>query len=115
MSEDAQAAAEAVEDIDKDVTTSQREFAYKYITALFSVVGISLVGGFVGGIYYNHINPRIVINATVNVGWVIEYIVAFMVFIFMFVTLAMVLIALPVSILQGMIKLAGGIYEASQE
>ena len=107
-------AVDAVEDVDEDVTKSQRDFARTYLVVLFSLVAVVVTVGGTASVYFGYVTPALVLSGTVSVGWVVELIVGGIAVMFLLFTFAMILIALPVSILQGIIRLAGAIGEVGR-
>jgi len=92
---------EALAEADKDVTTGQRRYAYGYLTVLF--LGIVLAIG--GSVYLGILAPEITITATVSIGWIVEYVAMALAAAFVLFTFAMILVALPGSILSAIATL----------
>jgi hypothetical protein len=88
---------ESLEQSDKDIGMASRTFATAYIMALLTL----LSGGFVASVYYGYITPNITLTATVDVGWVIEYLVMGIVALILIWSASMVLVALPGSFIAG--------------
>lgn len=107
-SEDLDQAADDIEDA--DVSTAQRFTATGYLVGLFATIGV----GFVAAVYFDYIDPYIELTATVSVGWVLEYLVAGIVAVFLVFTGAMVLVAIPVSITSAIVRFAAGIAESGR-
>lgn len=61
-----------------------RRFAYAFLTALF-VTPVAAGGGL---IYYGYLTPSITVEASVQIGWIIEYAIAAFVAAFLVFTLA---------------------------
>lgn len=88
---------ESLKQSDKDIGMASRTFATAYIMALLTL----LSGGFIASIYYGYITPDITLTATVDVGWVIEYLVMGIVALILIWSASMVLVALPGSFIAG--------------
>lgn len=88
---------ESLKQSDKDIGMVSRTFATAYIMALLTL----LSGGFIASIYYGYITPDITLTATVDVGWVIEYLVMGIVALILIWSASMVLVALPGSFIAG--------------
>lgn len=104
-------AKEVQEDIaesDEDVTGLMRLGAGAQLAFLF----ISIIGALVAGVYFGYINPDVTLVASINIGWVLEYLIigisaAVVIYIF-----ALVLIVLPGSVLNALAGIAYGIASA---
>lgn len=92
--------AQELEDADDDVTRTQRWFAKSYLTVLFALL-ISAIGL---SVYLGIVSPSITIEAHADIGWIIEYLTLFLVLAFVVFTTAMILIALPGSIVGAMVR-----------
>lgn len=97
--------AQNLEDADDDVTRTQRWFAKGYLTVLFALL-ISAIGL---SVYLGIVSPSITVEAHANIGWIIEYLALFLVVAFIVFTTAMILIALPGSIMAAMVRTAARI------
>lgn len=103
---------QAAEDIeDADISKTQRFTATTYLIALFVTIGVAIVAA----IWFDYIQLHIDATATVQVGWILEYLVAGIAAAFLVFTGAMVLVALPVSISAAIIRFAGGIAESGRD
>ena len=106
--------ANDLEAVDEDVTTSQRWYAYAYLTVLFSLIVASIAAA----VYFGILSPSIRVEAVANIGWILEYVALFIAIAFVVFTTAMVLIALPGSIMGGMVRVVARIadnYEMPQD
>ena len=104
----AEAVQEDIAESDEDVTGLMRLGAGAQLAFLF----LSIVGTLIGGVYFGYINPDLTLVASVNVGWVLEYLIvgisaAIVIYIF-----ALVLIVLPGSVLNAIAGMAYGIASA---
>lgn len=100
---------QAADDIEEaDVSRSQRFTATAYLIGLFVTIGLALVAA----VYFGYIDPSLTVTGEVSVGWVVEYLVAGIVAVFLLFTAAMVLVAIPVSISSAIIRFAAGIAES---
>lgn len=86
---------------DEDVSTLMRLSAGAQLVGLFVFIAIGILFAVLAGI----IAPSIVITATINVGWVIEYIIIALAAAFVLYIFALVIIVLPGSVL----NLLGGL------
>lgn len=86
---------------DEDVSTLMRLSAGAQLVGLFVFIAIGILFAVLAGI----IAPSIVITATINVGWVIEYIIIALAAAFVLYVFALVIIVLPGSVL----NLLGGL------
>lgn len=66
--------SETVEEAAQDVEDPEgsKTYSYGYLTALF----LGIVGLGIASIYFGYVEPNIVVNATLNAGWIVEYFVA---------------------------------------
>jgi uncharacterized membrane protein YdjX (TVP38/TMEM64 family) len=104
----AEAVQEDIAESDDDVTGLMRLGAGAQLAFLF----LSIIGTLIGGVYFGYINPDLTLVASVNVGWVLEYLIvgisaAIVIYIF-----ALVLIVLPGSVLNAIAGIAYGIASA---
>jgi len=93
---------------DEDVTRTQRWWAYAQLAALFG--GVILAG--VAAVAFGIVDPSVTVSASVNIGWVVEYAVVGFVGAFLLYVFALILIALPGSILSLLGGLAFGAAQA---
>jgi len=93
---------------DEDVTRTQRWWAYAQLAALFG--GVILAG--VASVAFGIVDPSITVSASVNIGWVVEYAIIGFVGAFLLYVFALILIALPGSILSLLGGLAFGVAQA---
>jgi uncharacterized membrane protein YdjX (TVP38/TMEM64 family) len=93
---------------DEDVTRTQRWWAYAQLAALFG--GVILAG--VAAIAFGIVDPSITVSASVNIGWIVEYAIVGFVAAFLLYVFALILIALPGSILSLLGGLAFGVAQA---
>jgi hypothetical protein len=101
-------AGEQLEEATEDVTRGTRWYARTYLTVLFALV----VAGVVGSVAFGYLDPHLTITATVDVGWLLEYLAMGVAAVFIVWTVAMVLIALPGLFLSGVISAAARIADA---
>lgn len=100
---------QAADDIEEaDVSRGQRFTATAYLIGLFATIGLALVAA----VYFGYIDPSLTVTGEVSIGWVVEYLVAGIVAVFLLFTGAMVLVAIPVSISSAIIRFAAGIAES---
>jgi uncharacterized membrane protein YdjX (TVP38/TMEM64 family) len=97
-----------IDDADEDVTRTQRWWAYAQLAALFG--GVILAG--VAAVAFGIVDPSITVSATVDIGWVVEYAIIGFVGAFLLYVFALILIALPGSILSLLGGLAFGVASA---
>jgi len=97
-----------IDDADEDVTRTQRWWAYAQLAALFG--GVLLAG--VAAVAFGIVDPSITVSASVNIGWVVEYAIIGFVGAFLLYVFALILIALPGSILSLLGGLAFGVAQA---
>jgi len=97
-----------IDDADEDVTRTQRWWAYIQLAALFG--GVLLAG--VAAVAFGIVDPSISVSASVNIGWVVEYAIIGFVGAFLLYVFALILIALPGSILSLLGGLAFGVAQA---
>jgi len=97
-----------IDQADEDVTTEQRWWAYAQLAALFG--GVILAG--VAAVAFGIVDPSISVSASVNIGWVVEYAIIGFVGAFLLYVFALILIALPGSILSLLGGLAFGVAQA---
>lgn len=95
---------EDLEESDEDVTTAMRLSAGVQLVALFIAIGAALILAVTTGI----ITPSIAIAATINIGWVIEYLIIAIVAAFILYVFALLIIVLPGSVLNFLAGLAYG-------
>lgn len=103
--EDAQEIQEDLAASDEDVSFWQRLSAGAQLALLFTALG----GGIVAGVITGIIDPYIEIIATINIGWIIEYLVGGIAALFLLYVFSLILIWLPGSIISGLAGLAYGI------
>ncbi|MFW6435660.1 MAG: hypothetical protein ACOCY1_04695 [Halovenus sp.] len=101
----AQQIRDSVEAVDEDVTTRQRWWAYAQLAALFG--GVIVAG--VAAVLLGYVTPELTITATVSVGWLLEYLIIAFVVAFLVYVFALLLIALPGSIIGAIASVAYGI------
>jgi len=97
-----------IDQADEDVTTEQRWWAYAQLAALFG--GVILAG--VAAVAFGVVDPSITVSATVDIGWVVEYAIIGFIGAFLLYVFALILIALPGSILSLLGGLAFGVASA---
>lgn len=103
---------QAADDLEEaDVSRSQRFTATAYLIGLFVSIGLALVAA----VYFDYVEPSLTITGEVSVGWVVEYLVAGIVAVFLIFTAAMVLVAIPVSISSAIVRFAAGIAESGND
>lgn len=103
---------QAADDLEEaDVSRSQRFTATAYLIGLFVSIGLALVAA----VYFDYVEPSLTITGEVSVGWVLEYLVAGIVAVFLIFTAAMVLVAIPVSISSAIVRFAAGIAESGND
>lgn len=103
--EDVQEQIDEVGEAGEDVSTWRIGLANGYLLTLFLV----LAGALVASVYFDIIEPSVTITATVDVGWLLEYLIAGLVGSFLIFTFAMLLVALPGSLISAVGSLAYGI------
>lgn len=101
-------AGEAVEEGVEGSGKGFKWYARLYITGFV----LLLIGSLAGAIALDIIQPEIVVTATAEIGWIVEYVVAFLVAVFALWTVSMLLIALPGSFISGMISAIARIADA---
>lgn len=101
-------AGEQLEDATEDVTHGTRWYARTYLTVLFGL----LVAGVVASVHFGLLTPNLTVTATVDVGYLLEYLAVGVVAIFLLWTAAMVLVALPGEFLSGVLSAAARIADA---
>lgn len=109
---DEQTAKEIQEDIaesDEDVTRGQRWFAGIQLALFF--LGLVATGAL--SIYFGYVNPDLSVTATVDVGWIIEYIVAAVAAIFVLWLVTNLVIYLPGSVLNALGGVAFGLAKSA--
>lgn len=99
---------EDIEQADDDVTRTQRWWAYAQLALLFG----GTLAGVVAAVAFGFVDPQISVQATINIGTYIEYLFVGFAALFLLYVLALVLIALPGSILSLLGGLAFGIAKA---
>lgn len=97
-----------IDQADEDVTRTQRWWAYAQLAALFG--GVILAG--VAAVAFGIVDPSITVSATVDIGWVVEYAIIGFIGAFLLYVFALILIALPGSILSLLGGLAFGVAQA---
>lgn len=93
-------AAEDLEDATEDVSRGLRWYAKIYLTVLF----LGIVAAIGGAVYFGYINPNITVTATVEVGYLLEYVAMGLTGAFLLWTAAMILVALPGSFTANVVK-----------
>lgn len=97
-----------IEQPDEDVTRTQRWGAGIQLAILFGSIGLALAGA----VYFGYIQPDITVTATVDAGWILEYLVAGVVAAFLLYVFTLIVIWLPGSILSLLGGLAYGAAKA---
>ena len=98
---------EDVEQADDDVTTRMRWTAGAKLAVLFG----SMAGALALAVQLGYIQPAVTVEATLDIGWVVEYLVAGLAGLFLLYVATLIVIWLPGSVL----SLLGGLaYGAAQ-
>ncbi len=65
---------ESIEDAAQEVDDPEGNKTYScaYLSALF----LGIVGLGIASVFFGYVEPNIVVNATLNAGWIVEYFVA---------------------------------------
>ena len=98
-------AAEGLEASDEDITSDTRSRAF---WVLVSFYGLALTG-LVAAVGFGYLSPSITVTATVDAGWVIEYLLAGLAGLLFVFLAASLLIWLPGSFMAGVVRAAYGI------
>jgi len=93
---------------DEDVTRTQRWWAYIQLAALFG--GVIVAGAL--SVAFGIVSPDITVTASVNISWAVEYLIIGFAGAFLLYVFALILIALPGSILSLLGGIAYGLAEA---
>jgi hypothetical protein len=89
--DDVDQAAEALEDANEDVTPAMRWSGFVWLVAVFGTLAVAIGAA----VYFDYVTVDLAVSATVNIGWVVEYLVAGLVAVFLIMTFAALLIWLP--------------------
>ena len=98
-------AAEGLEASDEDVTSETRSRAFRVLVSFYSLA----LAGLVAAVQLGYISPTITVTATVDAGWVIEYLLAGLAGLLFVFLAASLLIWLPGSFMAGVVRAAYGI------
>jgi hypothetical protein len=101
-------AGEAIEDAQENVGRGMQWYARAYTTALFSI----LIIGLVATVHFGIVSPSVTVSATLELGWLLEYVAIFIAALFAFFTASMALIALPIGFVSGILSAAARIAKA---
>lgn len=93
-------AAERLDEAQQDVSRGLSWFARVYLVTLFATI----VAGVVLLVYLGFVQFGFTFQATVDIGWLLEYLAIGLVALFLLWTGAMVLVALPGSFVAGTIR-----------
>jgi hypothetical protein len=102
-------AGEAIEDAQEDVGRGMQWYARAYTTVLFSI----LIIGLVATVHFGIVSPSVTVSATLELGWLLEYVAIFIAALFTFFTASMALIALPIGFVSGILSAAARIADAN--
>jgi hypothetical protein len=89
---------------DEDVSTAMRLSAGVQLVVLF----VAIAGALAIAVHAGFITPSIVVSATVNIGWIVEYLIIAITAAFIIYVFALLIIVLPGSVLNFLGGLAYG-------
>jgi branched-subunit amino acid transport protein len=95
---------EDIEEADEDVTREMRLTAGIQLFLFFA----GIIGAIALAVTTGIISPSLVVNATINIGWIVEYLVIAVVAIFIIYLTTLLLIVMPGSIMNFFAGLAYG-------
>lgn len=101
---------EELEQAGEDITTRTRWFARLLLTSLMGIA----IAGFTVAVHYDYFVFQFVLNAEVNVGWMVEYFVGGMMLLVILFIGTLVLVAMPFSFWSSVVSGAARIADAYQ-
>lgn len=106
--EAADEAGEQLEEASDSATRTTKWYARAFLTVLIGVI----IAGIALSVYFGYFTPNITFVATINIGYVVEYVVIALAVIFVVFIASLVLIALPGEFISGTVSAVARIADA---